>query len=142
MDESTIIHARPWCIHYSGMHNKSECEKGVRFDSLPNHGTKEFMSSCPCFSQTGGCEKAEYPTPEQQKKAHEEINKRFDSMQIARKSIVDACGGPWKRGDSTVSGAVNCPVCCAIGSLRFSRAGYNGHVHASCTTEGCISWME
>lgn len=38
-------------------------------------------------------------------------------------------------------GTMNCPVC-GTGKLRYSRASYNGHVHAQCTTEGCVAWME
>jgi replicative DNA helicase len=48
------------------MHEKNVCEAGVRFDALPNHGTKEFFDSCPCFSREAtGCDKAQYRTPEE-----------------------------------------------------------------------------
>jgi hypothetical protein len=48
-----------------------------------------------------------------------------------------------KPQDNYYSGAgeMACPICEA-GKLRYSRSGYNGHVHAGCTTEGCVSWME
>ena len=39
------------------------------------------------------------------------------------------------------AGSMDCPVC-KTGKLRYSRAGYNGHVHAGGTTEGCVRWME
>ena len=39
------------------------------------------------------------------------------------------------------SGEIPCPICKA-GTLRYSRSAYNGHVHASCSTEGCVRWME
>ena len=39
------------------------------------------------------------------------------------------------------NGAMACPVCNA-GTLRYSRASCNGHVHAQCSTEGCVAWME
>ena len=48
-----------WCKHYRGMHKKETCEAGVRFDSLPNYGTRGFRDSCPCFAPCGGCDKAE-----------------------------------------------------------------------------------
>lgn len=41
----------------------------------------------------------------------------------------------------TGAGAITCPVC-GKGSLRYSRAEYNGHIHAACTTDGCVGWME
>lgn len=38
-------------------------------------------------------------------------------------------------------GELACP-CCDGGTLRYSVASYNGHMHAKCTTQGCVSWME
>ena len=39
------------------------------------------------------------------------------------------------------SGIMVCPIC-KTGMLKYSRAKYNGHVHAQCLTPGCVSWME
>ena len=39
------------------------------------------------------------------------------------------------------AGEMDCPVCKA-GRLRYSRAGYNGHIHARCSTPSCVAWME
>lgn len=36
----------------------------------------------------------------------------------------------------------DCPVCCESNVLQFTRSGYNGHIHAKCATDGCVSWME
>lgn len=41
----------------------------------------------------------------------------------------------------TGAGEMACLVC-KTGRLRYSRANYNGHVHAACSTEGCVRWME
>lgn len=48
-----------------------------------------------------------------------------------------------KPQDNYYSGAGNiaCPVC-LNGVLRYSRAAYNGHVHAACSTSTCVRWME
>jgi hypothetical protein len=39
------------------------------------------------------------------------------------------------------SGEMKCPIC-EDGKLRYSRSGYNGHVHAACTKNTCVRWME
>jgi hypothetical protein len=39
-----------------------------------------------------------------------------------------------------ISGDIECPVC--QGRLHFSVAKVNGHVWASCATEGCVRFME
>lgn len=38
------------------------------------------------------------------------------------------------------AGEMECPLCGSV--LRFSIAGSNGHLRATCTREGCISGME
>ena len=131
-----------WCKHYRGMHKKETCEAGVRFDSLPNYGTRGFRDSCPCFAPCGGCDKAEYQTAEEVAAEEAEMDARFAAVVKARAAIVDDCGGPWKRGMPSQANEIKCPVCGAEGSLRYSRAGYNGHIHAGCKTEGCVRWME
>lgn len=134
--------AKAWCKHYRGMHRKDTCEAGVRFDSLPHVGTRLFHGTCPCFGPRGGCDKAEYPTAEEMAAEDAEIAKRFEAMGKAREAIVNSLGGPWKRGTPGAKGAIDCPVCGEKQSLRFLRSGYNGHIHAQCNTQGCVSWME
>jgi hypothetical protein len=34
-----------------------------------------------------------------------------------------------------------CP-CCEGGTLRYSVASYNGHIHAACSTPGCVRFMQ
>lgn len=34
-----------------------------------------------------------------------------------------------------------CPVC-ADGTIRYSVASVNGHIWASCSTDGCVRWMQ
>ena len=37
-------------------------------------------------------------------------------------------------------GCMDCPKCKQ--GLRWSKSRRNGHIHAACDTEGCLSWME
>lgn len=41
----------------------------------------------------------------------------------------------------TGMGEMPCPIC-KTGTLRYMRSSYNGHVHGSCSTDGCVRWME
>lgn len=133
---------RNWCKHYAGMHQKTACEAGVVFATLPQYGSAGFFDVCPCFGPRGGCELASYPTAEELAAAREESDRRWKAIGLARGAIVQSLGGPWKRGTAGASGAIACPVCGRAESLRFSRSGYNGHIHAACGTEGCVRWME
>ena len=134
--------ASKFCKHYRGMFKTDKCEAGVDFLSLEHYGTRKFREFCPCFGadSAGHCEMSEYPTPEEMAKEDRELDELFENVSTARTAIVEKCNGPWKRGMPGVTGTVECPVC--GGDLRFSRAAYNGHVHASCKTKDCLSWME
>ena len=41
-----------------------------------------------------------------------------------------------------VSGAMDCPVCGGTRTLRYHESSHNGHIHARCKTDGCVSFME
>lgn len=60
----------------------------------------------------------------------------FDNIMKARAAIVKHAEG--KRG---VSGQIDCPIC-KTGKLQYIIAGNNGHIHARCTTDKCVDWME
>ena len=92
----------------------------------------------------------------------QEIKKLIEGMAIARKAILADLKRRYEAGDKQVklnghsqriddegepsnyhsgAGEIVCPVC-ESGSLRYSRASYNGHVHAACSHSGCVRWME
>lgn len=91
-----------------------------------------------------------------------EFKEMFRRIEVARKAIISDLKARFDCKDTEVkpadkddlhrwfrpqpnyfsgSGEMACPVC-KTGRLRYSRSGYNGHVHASCSTEGCVRWME
>jgi len=58
---------------------------------------------------------------------------------VTRKAIEDYCTeNKLPRG---TNGNIPCPIC-KIGIVRFSRAAYNGHIEAQCTTNDCVQWVE
>lgn len=74
----------------------------------------------------------------------DELKRRF---QAGDKSVKPHAGStsPYGEGDQknyfSGSGEMPCPVC-KDGTLRYSRAAYNGHVHACCSNPECVRWME
>lgn len=44
------------------------------------------------------------------------------------------------KGNGVAKDTMPCPVC--DGTLHFRVAACNGHVHAQCDTDGCLTWME
>lgn len=135
------MRATEFCKHYRAMSDHKTCEKGVAYDDFK--GLK--FEQRPCFERRGvappGCPLAEFPTKEEREERDRRDAEMFSNMATARQAIVEHLGGPWKRGMEGSSGTIKCPVC-ADGTLRFSRSGYNGHIHAGCSTDGCVRWME
>jgi len=147
-------YAPGWCIHYRSPHvgfRKPElatCEAGVEYKSVQPQTGPTFRGQ-PCFLTDKGesktdalpCEKLRRPTPEEIA-AHEKWTEdRFNNMATVMKAIA-----PWRaeHKKKRIGGAqtIDCPVCGGIKTLSMTIAACNGHVHARCKTEGCVSWME
>jgi hypothetical protein len=63
----------------------------------------------------------------------DEPQRREDPIEAARKAIV---------ATGSARGRIDCPICKCSGTLAFAVAQSNGHVSASCGTDGCVRWME
>lgn len=114
-----------------------------------------------CLSQQAKCDKYQDPTPEQIAKHEEEMRRLIDGLRIARKAILADLSARHKNGDKSVQlnkscnpeveselsnfvsgrGQIDCLVC-KVGKLSYRRPSYNGHIHAACSTEDCVRWME
>lgn len=132
------------CRHFNGIsiigdgtiRKREACAAGVPYDSVRAPG-KELA----CFGGDNctACDKREPFTTAELDAEAVELAARFAKMAKARAAIVKHAG-PHKKGAER-SGILPCPAC-GTGELHYRRSGYNGHVHAGCSTEGCVSWME
>lgn len=134
--------SRSFCNHYQSMSEHKECAAGVVYETLKGIP----FDKRPCFCTNGkpnggGCDKAEYPTPEEIAARDAEITKRMNDIGKVRAAIVTHLGGPWKKRMAGNAGSITCPAC-ETGCVNYSRSGYNGHIHARCSTPGCVAWME
>jgi hypothetical protein len=131
------------CVHYNGTVNEC-CAAGVNYQQLAGPGDGWFKR-LPCDTRWAGpeakpCEKRQAPTPEEVEADEKWVRELMERVGKIRDAIVAHLGGPWRRGTPGASGSIPCP-CCG-GTVRFSRSGYNGHVHAACSNEDCARWME
>lgn len=67
------------------------------------------------------------------------IEEAILKITLARKAITDIHGT--KKPKQFISGKISCPIC-KEGELGYRISDYNGHIHAGCTKDGCVSWME
>lgn len=138
------------CKHFNGTRNES-CKAGVKYEDVTlGKGTSKV--SLPCIEPTSinmkkhnelgaKCDKCEMPTQSEIEAEEREMEEHMQKTMKVRAAIVAHIGGPWKLGDKGVAGTIDCPACLKS-TVRFSRAGCNGHIHAHCGTQGCVSWME
>lgn len=139
---------KQFCNHYRALATYDTCEVGIPYISVASRvhtdgKTYPDFGRLPCISgheNAAPCDKCQYPTAEEIAAHDADIHERFGRIGKIRAAIVQSLGGPWKKGMMGASGSVTCP-CCG-GNVRFSRAGYNGHIHATCSTADCASWME
>jgi hypothetical protein len=124
------------CRHFNGI-NHTRCEAGVDYnDVMPlpciAFGNSTKSASCAlksCFTR----EDAEVKQIERDQSMAESLKAMRAAHDDAKeKGFIKGHGG---------QGSLKCPVC-TDGTLRYSVASYNGHMHAGCSTRGCVSWME
>ena len=71
----------------------------------------------------------------------QDVQAFFDRITVARPAIIEHVYESGRENDYVVD-SIPCPIC-GRGDLKYSYAGnYNGHVSATCTTEGCARWLE
>lgn len=137
------------CVHFRGVQT-GRCAAGVEYaavtvqhEAMPytSHGrTYHSASSIPCltkYNHAGAeCAVREMPTREACEQREADWQREFAKTMGARALIVETT-----RGQRGVTGRVPCPACDG-GTLSYSVAGNNGHIHARCSTAGCVAWME
>lgn len=131
------------CKHFTGTMNKT-CSVGVCYDDVKRPVPGD-TAGLPCVLRLGGdligCPAREFPTTEEVAATIARQDQSLRDMVTARAAIVEAIGPYKPRKSPDARGTLACPIC-TTGTLGYRRAAYNGHVHARCSTEGCVAWME
>jgi hypothetical protein len=73
--------------------------------------------------------------PEEEKK---EIDAMMNNVLMVRSAIREK----HPKGKEFVTDSIPCPIC-EDGTVEFIISDHvNGHIHAHCSTEHCVNWME
>lgn len=140
--EQFIKSALDSCRHFNGTQNK-KCQAGIEYQEWD----KATNLAIPCIPKhingraTWPCELFEIMS---QADAEKEADERIVTMNRgikARHAAKDDAKAKGLGKGHGGGGSVPCPSC-EGGTLRYSVASYNGHMHGMCTTKGCVSWME
>ena len=123
------------CRHFNGVQHRA-CLAGVVYKDVEGF---------PCFFGKGRdtCASRERWTEEEARAQEEETQRQIklfiERMSVVRPAIVKHIG---RRKKQFVKDKLECPIC-KTGTVAYTYAGhYNGHIHAACSTEDCVSWME
>jgi hypothetical protein len=83
----------------------------------------------------------QYPTREEAEQEYREEEEAFARARLAHRAAHDDAKAKGFRKGQGGADSIPCPIC-TTGRLYYRVAAYNGHMHAKCETEGCVSWME
>jgi hypothetical protein len=129
------------CVHFTGTANDA-CKVGVKYETFrksPAGGLR-----MPCLRDIHDpmpCDKLEWPSDEY---VANRLAASKASMERVTKALAaiaeDAAVLGLRKGNGGI-GEVVCPVC-KKGTLQYSVASYNGHIHARCTKDGCVAFMQ
>ena len=130
------------CKHYDGREitiGKGKCRVGI--DPRVSYCAGKSLGMIrriPCLKSNVDappCHLAEFPTREEVDAQNAAFSAYVDDflkwMPIAREAML---------ATKSDGGCMDCPKCKQ--GLRWAKDRGNGHIHAKCDTEGCLSWME
>ncbi len=133
------------CIHFSGIQHE-RCKAGIHVRELVGGSDFGWAARLPCLGMDAAkceveCPSRNLPNREEAEAIIDASDKMFDLalsvMRAAKQHAKQQALGVGNGG----RGEIPCPSGCG-GTLRYSVASVNGHMHAACTSKGCVSWME
>lgn len=150
--EEVIAWVQQYCKHYDpsgitmigGKEPSGHCKAGVVYRE--QFGGEEFGLFLRICCNDGGKRNDDEQRrlcPKWERESREEGIRVFEAFQVsdARFAKVMPVVAEWrKRKPIGKAEVIKCPAC--GGLLHLAQASTNGHVHGSCETEGCVSWME
>ena len=130
-----------WCRHRTPFTDAFKtCRVDVDFHQFMGGQDTGPQSTMPCLGESEAakarCDKYSGWTVEEIATREEDMRGRFARLGIIRRAIVEANKATGEHG-----GTLDCPAC-KTGTVSWSMARSNGHIHARCSTPDCAAWME
>jgi hypothetical protein len=122
------------CQHFNGIINDT-CRVGVAYLTVRDSSSSPYRFPCLPDGADIPCQHRVYPTLAELEAEDKERALMVANVMLVRKQITNQT-----QGKRRVRGYIICPVC-KEGRVNYGVA-YNGHIHAQCTTESCVSWIE
>lgn len=124
-----------WCVHYSGgVAMDGRCAAGVNVRELVGGRDYGWLRRVPCAEShtcAPACAQRQSPTDADIEAERADWQARVAQAFRLKRAISES-------GQS--HGVVPCPRCSGV--VRFAVAQHSRHLHAACTTDGCLSVQE
>lgn len=149
------------CIHFNGLVN-DKCRKDITYTDAArplnelerknyesygeyrgNERSFAVAKRIPCFDDNGAPACPFYEEPgKAQLEEHDRLIASAVMQLFTVRPLIEADIAARNKKKKDYRGSIPCPIC-NDGKVAYSYAGsYNGHIHAQCTTDGCVAWME
>ena len=126
------------CKHFTSSIDEV-CDAGVKY-----RDAKLQDGSLCCFDPASGkCSHRAEPTAEDIAAFDRESEQWFEKQKAQMQKLepmLDRIREKYRGRD--MHGHATCPICGVKGSLTIQHSKRKGHIHAFCTTEGCVRMME
>lgn len=135
--ERPLVQIMKPCEHFTGVQHDA-CKAGIKYADFQGVGKLPCLQM---YADGATCAKGQFPTREQVERKYSEQEAVWAKHALAHRAAHD--DAKVKKFGKGHGGAdsVACPVC-TTGQIYYRVAAYNGHMHAKCETDGCVSWME
>lgn len=127
------------CVFFTGTQQKV-CKAGVNYDDAKGTDGRGLA----CLKWDTATDSNEQPTCDKRRWTSREEAEAEIVASDASFARVSTCLKAIRAKHGKARGlrdSMPCPTGCG-GTLHYSIAGYNGHVHGQCTTDRCASWMQ
>lgn len=125
------------CTHFTGVQHDT-CSAGLKYSEARGAGKLPCLRD---YADGATCPRAQFQTRDEAEKQAAQDDAAFARTMLAHRAAHDdAKAKHFGKGQGGADSCA-CPVC-EKGRIYYRVAGYNGHMHAKCETDGCVSWME
>lgn len=134
------------CFSFTGVQNK-KCKAGVEYRPMVGGDDFGWLTRLPCTKGNGTeckCDQYREPTPEEIERGKREWKEAMAATNkvIAHVREVTGAEPQWETMDEHkdgYTGTMDYPKCGQ--PLNYSVSPGNHHIHAFCTSGGCITFM-
>ncbi len=129
------------CKNFNGYFRQgmTECDAGINYRKQVGGDDNGWVIRSPCFKKHNTeikCRLFVEPTDQEIETEEKKWDEHMEKIRVTLEDVPKLKKKHPNGGD----GSYSCPIC--PGTVLYSIAALNGHIHLKCSTEGCTHIME